>query len=712
MLKMGRLFWINIFFFSLYGIIVFFYFLFDKNSVLQTFKSLAALIILFPLLGINLSIFLEKIFSQKFDLLEKIISGVILSFILSPSLLTLEYSLFTTIFPELPFINALLLFFAAFLFNPFSFETETKESEPFKEKKTSDSWMIFLSSASYIALIWIIVSAYHPLPDYDPYYWLPKFNTEFSQNILTSFHLSRPLFSSFSYIFNQTAQIDLYTFYKYIFPFLFLLTLLPAVLLSRFYVRTTSRFALYLLPLASASAILYSLMPIPQALLNICIAFFIYFLLYSLFSQKQFFYFLAGAIIFGAYFYHEAALLIFLPWFGITVYSYRYSIFKKIRENKLSSTFVFLLLLSYGQSLFIPMYTFLSFWLTRIAVILPQLQINLSFPLVYTNVDGNQVGWGNWIGVVKYYLFYAGPTVFFILFLLFIGIFYLRKTTVQKRFLEYASQKEVAVLVLSFLLFFILAEILPRFFSFALFPERAWGFAGFFIIAFFLLFIREFPHKYPWLVSIFIATVILNMGSATYINSFKKYLITPEQLASAEWIKAHLPKDRIFFTRGNINLLEVHSQSEYINVGTPLFYSDLSVFNAHYVSFSEKEKEIQLNYDAITVQLEKTVRQLKEKNPAIDTEIISKNVLAGKQHLDSIEKLTIEMKNFQKKRGRYSYIYYAKTSEKNIYASRPYFEKDKNILIDSFPFDNFPDRFQRIYIAPNNAVIIWQVTEQ
>jgi len=173
-----------------------------------------------------------------------------------------------------------------------------------------------------------------------------------------------------------------------------------------------------------------------------------------------------------------------------------------------------------------------------------------------------------------------------------------------------------------------------------------------------------------------------------------------------------LPKDRIFFTRGNINLLEVHSQSEYINVGTPLFYSDLSVFNAHYVSFSEKEKEIQLNYDAITVQLEKTVRQLKEKNPAIDTEIISKNVLAGKQHLDSIEKLTIEMKNFQKKRGRYSYIYYAKTSEKNIYASRPYFEKDKNILIDSFPFDNFPDRFQRIYIAPNNAVIIWQVTEQ
>jgi len=66
MLKMGRLFWINIFFFSLYGIIVFFYFLFDKNSVLQTFKSLAALIILFPLLGINLSIFLEKIFSQKF----------------------------------------------------------------------------------------------------------------------------------------------------------------------------------------------------------------------------------------------------------------------------------------------------------------------------------------------------------------------------------------------------------------------------------------------------------------------------------------------------------------------------------------------------------------------------------------------------------------------------------------------------------------------
>src|SRR3990167_6351272 len=309
-------------------------------------------------------------------------------------------------------------------------------------------------------------------------------------------------------------------FFLYFFPpFFFLLSLLPAVLLSRFYVRTTSRFALYLLPLASASAILYSLMPIPQALLNICITFFIYFLLYSLFSQKQSFYFLAGAVIFGTYFYHEAALLIFLPWFVITVYFYRCSILKKIQENKLSSILAFLLILSYGQSLFVPMYTFLSLWITRIAKILLQVQINFSFPLAYANVDGNQVGWINWIGVVKYYLFYAGPTVFFILFLLFIGIFYLRKTTVQKRFLEYASQKEVAVFILSFLLFFILAEILPRFFSFALFPERAWGFAGFFIIAFFLLFIREFPHKYPWLVSIFIATVILNMGSATYINS-------------------------------------------------------------------------------------------------------------------------------------------------------------------------------------------------
>src|SRR3989338_3354584 len=109
---------------------------------------------------------------------------------------------------------------------------------------------------------------------------------------------------------------------------------------------------------------------------------------------------------------------------------------------------------------------------------------NFLFPQQYVNIDGNQMGWGDFFGVVKYYLFYIGPAL---LVTFFIILCHIKDNTVRALF----RTRESKVLIGIFLVFFTIAEILPRLTGIALLPDRAWVFAGmialFFLITLFFL---------------------------------------------------------------------------------------------------------------------------------------------------------------------------------------------------------------------------------
>jgi hypothetical protein len=77
-----------------------------------------------------------------------------------------------------------------------------------------------------------MVTAYYPLPDLDPYYWMTKFQTQFSADNISSLKELRSSFSAVTYIFTEAAHIDFYAYFKYVLPAFFLFLIFPTALLA------------------------------------------------------------------------------------------------------------------------------------------------------------------------------------------------------------------------------------------------------------------------------------------------------------------------------------------------------------------------------------------------------------------------------------------------------------------------------------------------
>ncbi len=708
LMPLGKLFWVNIFVFGLTAIGTVFLSYAQENTTLQLFRSFLILVLTLPLAGLNLTAIIEKLSRRSFDWLEKLNIAAISALIVIPFLLAFEYSKFHILFPTLPIINALVIFLLAVWINPMAFE-QTFDTGFLKDHLSRSTSFAFLL---YAVILLIITLSYYPLPDLDPYYWLSKYRADFAQTKLTDLGAYRPLFAALAYIFNQTAQVDLYAFFKYALPFFTLLVLLPAALIARLFRTYTEQLAILLLPLASASFILYLQIPIPQAVLNLSLIFFVFFLLCSWLTRKTEFYFLAGGIAFGAYFYHEVSALILLPWLIVTLYQYHQTLLQKIKENQFSAILILFILLSYATLIITPISRFLFAWFGKGIELIGTLHTNFAFPAAYINIDGNAVGWGDWVGVVQYYAFYVGPAVLFTSLLL---AWHLKSSHFSLHALKarLRANKEWLVLGISFLLFFLIAEILPRFLDIALLPERAWGFAGLFFLALIPLFFRSHPSQTRWIAPFMIAALIINAAGAIYINALKKYLITPEQLVSAQWISDTLPSNRVIFTVGNDSLLRIHAQSKIVSIKDPGFYTDIRIFDAHLKTFTDTHQNLQQRYAESLKKISDRLKNLRKENiETADTQ----SLIAGLQQISQTSATLQETlagldKRSEKVANPPIYIYYAKVSDRNPYTNRPYMDGQTTKQGGKFVFDDYPERFQRVYALPDDSIIVWKLTD-
>lgn len=700
---MGKLFWVNVITFCSLAICTTLFLFLEKTHGLQILQSFLLLVIILPLTGLNLTVVIEKLSRQKFDLLERANITAIAALVFLPFLLTFEYSKFHILFPALPIINALVIFLLAIWINPLALENAFDRS--FLKEKFFRSFT--LAALLYLAGLFTIALSYYPLPDLDPYYWLSKYSEDFSQNKLTYLSLYRPLFSSLAYLFSQTAHVDLYAFFKYALPFLTLLVLLPVALVARLFHKYTEQLTIFLLPLASASLILYFQIPIPQAILNIILTYFIFFLLYSWLAEKNFFYFLAGVSIFSTYFYHEAAALILLPWLLVTLYQYRGPLFRKAAANRLSTLLILFLALSYSTLVIDPIYNFFFSWLVRGIDMLHSLHPNFAFPATYVNIDGNAVGWGDWVGVIKYYTFYVGPAVLFAFFLLLWNL----RTSGSSLSREVCHKKEFLVLGSAFLIFFSIAEVLPRFLNIALLPERAWGFAGLIFLALIPILFKYRPNHTSWTAPLFIVAILINVGGALYINTLKAYLITPTQISSAEWISGTLPENRVLFTYGNKNLLKIHAQSKVISIQSPEFYSDIRVFDTSLDTFLGKNNDLKQRYSNALKGLSDELRGLRGENLDTDIKKITARLHSLSQASATLENTLSTVTDSHPDKNLPLYIYYAKISDRNPYTNRPYYKEGLGSSFSSLVFDRYPERFKRVYALPDDEIVIWRLTD-
>lgn len=632
------------------------------NSLFSYAFAGIALVIGIPLFGLNLTAIVFRFIKTPVTEIEKLAVPSIAGLIGAPLVLCAEYSVFGGVLPGLPILNTALIFPAAIAANP-RFLSDLRLS---RFLQTSS-----LAVVAYLAIVCAVVFAYFPLPDYDPYYWIPKLDLLFADGRLTPFGQSRPLFSALVYIFVETAGFGIYTVFKYLLPFLILLALPPLLLASAPVRDKRAESLILLLPFASGSFLLYTLAPIPQGIGNIFLIIFAALILHAWRSGKSLFFFLAGLLIFGAFFYHETTIAALLAWTIVAITAYRKTIWAHLRAHWLFIAAAVIFFFSLLGTLLSPLSNFITYWVHTLLAYLFPVRTNFLFPYFYVNIDGNETGWGSATGVAKYYLFYAGPAAAVSLAALLVAYRHIGRFP----WFRQLSRKEPAVLAISFILFFVLSDILPRLFSFALLPERALGFAGFFLIALSLPLFSSLPGwKGRILRILFIGGIFLNVSAAIYINIQKKYLIPHSQIESAQWITAHLPQNRLFLTDGNINLLQVHAGSGYVNVEKADFYRNGTVFDTLVECLSgdhpdDKEWEIECT------------RFTRDSYPPI--EAIRSRPLPP------------------------LYIYYARPDERNPYRSRPYFAPDIRPAESSFVFDR-DTRFRRIYEEPGDEIVIWE----
>lgn len=708
-------------------------------------KIIFGLFIIILLSGINFVTILQWPLRQKFSFWEFLSLSLLSSILLYPLILIAEFLLIGHVYPWMPVINALLIFLIIVILY---FWKNEKVNIFLKTPKLKVSlFSPVLVSFSIFSAIYLLTLTldFRALPDLDPYSWMFKYEHGFASSLLDSIQ-ERPLLSSLTYIFSKTLNITVFGFFKYLIPLLPLLIISPAWMVAKNFKSDIKKIIFLAFIFASPSTILYLQTPMTQMPLIILAEFFTLFLIYSYLSKNKIFYYIAGLIILLGYLYHQAAIIIFLAWIIPTIIADRKHIFF---DKK--TFFLLLLILLTNISILTPIIKFTWSWVQVILITATHNRdFNLLFPAHYVNIDRNPMGWPGLTGVAKYYGFYIGPLLIFVL-LSFLYLFF-RTKNFRKYFIELLKKnREFWVLLLAFSLFFTIAEIVPRFPGIALLPERAWLFgsiASFVFIFILLEYIKKIPKTFFYLSILLFLTGIMG---AYFINHLKSFVITSHQINSANWIRNNLPKNRIIFSSANKNVISYHADSILLRTDPGIYCSEekfQEMFNStrsdDFLLNTKKDEQFNSfmkRHQKLIKVFEKSYlkqQSMDDKNKAINifrgnnNELIEEllsdpvikrqfTIVAPYSKFDKIDKpLNIEdarkLNNTKikiSKENNNFYIYYSEPDKRDPYSDRPYKAKfsegqDNSCTFNNFFFDKYPDKFKRIY-NDNSKIVIWEM---
>lgn len=664
-------------------------------------------VIIFFLVGFNITALLQIYFKQKFDIAEFLSLSFVIALLFPAFLLTIEYSKVEILSANLPIANSFFIFLVTvftFYYKQDKFDPETKNLEFRMEKKMINTlltspffWILIL----YTSISIIVFSTYHALPDMDPFYWIQRYSKDFSENIIVKITSDRPLFSSLTYILSQSLHFEIYNVFKYIIPSLSVLVVIPAWMVSRKFSSKISQIAVMLLPLASSSTILYLQTPMPQEILTILCFYFFFFLIYSWLSNRKLFFYLAGIIILLSYFYHETAMIIFVVWLLVILLLKHKYLLNQILNNKLI-TFLLVLLFLSNFSFVKVGFIFITHWIKIIITAVPAMIPNFHFPAYYVNMNGQSMGWSGFSGVTKYYSYYTGPLLISIILYFFYLSF--KNKNFRENVRTATKNEEVIVLMILFFIFFFISELMPRFCNMALLPDRSWIFTGLFLTTFFFIIAKHLENKNKYYYLLTILAISVSIGGSFYINNLKKYIITNEKISSAEWIKNNLPENRFLFTDLDRNMLKFYGKSEVIKVPTEFFF-DYKIAEKEINKYLFQNESMEDSYLKFVESNKKISNEFEHKDPFAQKDLILtllKNNISQSLNMDSTLKSETDLPNHN------FYIYYSKPHRLNPYINRPYY-KENSLYGDDFVFNKYPEKFHRIYTDKKNNIFIWKV---
>ena len=499
-----------------------------------------------------------------------------------------------------------------------------------------------------ITTILVCLNQYSFLLGLDAYTWLMKYEISLDHQLYDlSSGVNRVLFSTLVAVFYRLTNLPLFSVFKYWFPLLSLLPIIPLWLIARTFSNRCHQF-IFLSSLLISPAIIIDWQTTRH---HQILLLFLYLSLGLLFTTRRYHQPALFQLTFVASFigilYHPFFLILVLFWLFAGLIIHRPFI---IKHPIGASWFILLFFITahflHLSSLFRNIY----FRIKDSTFNFFTLNWNLAYPASYIS-EGAQMGWPGFIGVIKYYAYYAGPLP--LLFLLTIFILLIFVPTFRNRFWTTLFSPYLLPLSLFLFLMLFLAEILTRFANIAYLPDRAW-LLGSLLTTMFLPFIfspTTSRRLNLFFIPSFVIALLITVSGTFYINHAFSFTIPDYELTAAAWMREHLPVSSYVFTSSSKNVLRYYARVKLLRMEPGIIYS---------------------NYP------QPILSRINEFRDIIDP--------------------------------AHTYIYYAVTDPRNPFIERQYVSSYTQARPTSiFPaLSSNPDHFELIYSEPN-LVYLWRI---
>ena len=493
-----------------------------------------------------------------------------------------------------------------------------------------------------------LLNQYIFLPGLDAYTWLMTYDTNLSHQLYDlSAGINRTLFSTLVAIISRLAHASLFSIFKYYLPLLSLLPIIPLWLVARTLPGRLSQF-LFLSSLLAAPAIILDWHATRHQLILLL---FLYLAIGLLFTARRYqllsLFWLTFIACFIGILYHPLFLVLIVFWLSSALMLHR----SFINQHPLFS--VFLAAIFFFAAHLLKLTSLITNLTLRLNDVFTNLLFgrwNLAYPSAFIS-EGVPMGWPGFLGVSKYYGYYAGPLpLFLIITTILLCLF---SPSFRHRFSAAMRSPFLLPLTLLSTLLILLAEFLPRFTGIAYLPDRAWLLLSVTTLVFIPFIFNHLPSR-PFsfvIIAGYSLAVISSTAGALYINHSMSYTMPDYEFAAAAWIKANLPAQSVVFTSSSKNILR--------------YYAGVKLLP------------------------------------------INQQLMSGNNAADILAHITTYRDKFDPSK---LYIYYAITDPRNPFIDRPYassFTQKRDLT--SFPaLDTNHDQFALIYSKPN-LVYLWQV---
>ena len=520
------------------------------------FRVLPACSLLFLVPGYAL---LEFVPPRKFSALERLSLAVPLSLGLNAVILFVGYSVFHTSLIPSHVRTEIVATISLLSVASFSYRRFYYPQEPLFAKFSLDSFKnhtpLLVGAVAYVLFHGASFLAYPFLPEADGYSLITATRTMLLTGVDTTIGY-RPFMLMDTNAFTSLSGMDPLTLFKYIFPLVLVVIIVPVYFLARRYnLSRSAQLVASLLPIAIPVIFQETEYIRPQTFVILTTPIVLWLLIRSLQERDWTLYGLAAFLAILSLEFHEFSLLLVIT----ALLAALPAIWAEWQRRPLRVLLI-LLYLVIATYPYIAHLSSLQFGLR----VLSQIRTSFGdsgfrwwFINNYVNTDGNQLGWPGWQAALYY-----GYNLGFILPLLLASYLF--------RIRNQPKGENVQLLPVwgFFLPAFFFAEISPRF-GFAYLPDRAWLYVSLALCFFTVSWMSRFDSR-QFMRSLVAASLLSGVVSVS-VTVLKQGWVTEDEYTAAQWLQTHTPvSSQIISQTSNGPLINVYANR--LLVSNPQFF--------------------------------------------------------------------------------------------------------------------------------------------